>query len=333
LEGFRFAKGGEFCLRAFQNGRISLNEAEAINKLVLSESVVQHKLAIAEMNGSGRDFFEKIKGYILKILSLLEAYIDFSEEEELSVDFILEIEKISQKVKNLLADALAIAQKKQNCDVQIAIFGKPNVGKSSLFNAIVGEDDAIVSSIAGTTRDIIKKTINLFGFKAEIIDTAGIRTGGDEIEEIGILKAKRIAKKADLVLHLKEFDEDMDFEGFAGQVVNVWTKSDIHGTRQGGVSISTGDISPLMHFLEEVLMEKFQKMKGVGFSCNERQKGIILQAISCLEKIDFQKGLQFGAEILSEEFRHVLQVLSMIIGGIDVEDILGEIFSSFCIGN
>lgn len=328
LKGYRFAKGGEFCMRAFKNGKISLNEAEAINKLVLSESVVQHRLAMAEMKGAGRDFFEKIKVGILNILSLLEAYIDFSEEEELSVDFISKIEEISQNIKILLLQALKIAQKRQNCDIQIAIYGKPNVGKSSLFNVIVGEDEAIVSSIAGTTRDAIKKTINLFGFKVELVDTAGIRAGAGEIEALGIEKAKVIAKKADLVLHLKEAGEVESFEQFDGQVLNVWTKSDIHGTCSEGISISVEDISPLMKAFNGLLSERFQQMKGVGFSCNERQKAIILQAILCLEKINFQQ----GAEVISEQFRHVLHVVSTIVGGIDVEDVLGEVFSSFCIG-
>jgi tRNA modification GTPase len=332
LPNFAFAKNGEFCMRAVQNGKISLTQAEGINKLILSQSHVQHKLAINELNGICKDYYDQIKKDITKAIALLETFIDFSEEEAISFEFLEKIEEIRQKLVKNLEKTIKFSQKKENFDVQIAILGKPNVGKSSLFNAITETSDAIVSQIAGTTRDAIRKTVNISGFKVEFVDTAGIRTSNDEIEQIGIERAKEIAKKADVILLLKEFASDeIAIENFTGEIITVFTKSDIYPKRQcetNFINISQGNFSALERKIHEILTEQMSQMQSVGFSCNERQKSILLLTKSILEKAD----LSLPAELLSEQFRLALHNISHLVGEINNEDILGEIFSSFCIG-
>ena len=332
LPNFAFAKNGEFCMRAVQNGKISLTQAEGINKLILSQSHVQHKLAINELNGICKDYYTKIKQDITKIIALLETFIDFSEEEAISFEFLAKIEEIRGELVRNLEKTIGFSQKKENFDVQIAILGKPNAGKSSLFNAITESNDAIVSQIAGTTRDAIRKTVNIAGFKVEFVDTAGIRNSNDEIEQIGIERAKTIAKQADIILILKEFESDnIAVEDFSGKIITVFTKNDIHPQRQCEtefVSISQSNFSQLERKIHEILTEQMSEMQSVGFSCNERQKAILHSTKSMLE----QANSTLPAELLSEQFRLALHNISHLIGEVNNEDILGEIFSSFCIG-
>jgi len=332
LPSFAFAKNGEFCMRAVQNGKISLTQAEGINKLILSQSYVQHKLAMNELSGICKNYYDQIKKDIIKAIALLETFIDFSEEEAISFEFLTTIEEIRDTLVKNLKKTIKFSQKKENFDVQIAILGKPNVGKSSLFNAITETSDAIVSQIAGTTRDAIRKTVNISGFKVEFVDTAGIRNSNDEIEQIGIERAQEIAKKSDVILLLKEFESDeIAIENFTGEIITVFTKSDIHPQRQcetDFVNISQGNFSALEHKIHEILTEQMSQMQSVGFSCNERQKSILLSTKSILEKAD----LSLPAELLSEQFRLALHNISHLVGEINNEDILGKIFSSFCIG-
>ena len=332
IEGFRFAKAGEFCLRAVENKKISLDEAEAINKLILSESEVQHRLAIKEMNGVCRSYYLNIREGIIKILSLLETFIDFSEEEEISEDFITSVKHLNANLVTTLQNTIRFSKKQESYDVQIAILGKSNVGKSTLFNALTSTQDAIVSQIAGTTRDALKKTLNIAGFKVELIDTAGIRNNAGEIEQIGIDRAKKLAENADIILLLKEhIDEEVcNLSAFRGEVITVLTKADIHGVRAGSnvVNISHSDISPLEEKLHTILEERFLQMQSIGFLCNTRQEATLKQTLNILQHINFT----IEPELLSEEFRHALHTVSFLVGDVNNEDILGEIFSTFCIG-
>jgi tRNA modification GTPase len=336
LPNFRFAKAGEFCFRAVENNKISLNEAEAINKLILSDSQIKHNLAINELNGVCKDYYNHIKSILLKILSLLETFIDFSEDEEISVDFIYKIKEINADLILSIQKTIQFSQKKENFDVQIAILGKPNVGKSSLFNLLTSTDDAIVSEIAGTTRDAIKKTLNIAGFKVELIDTAGIRDNTEQIEKIGIEKAKNLAMNADIILLLQEKEDEfvVDLSCFNGVVLVVFTKKDIHGVRGAdkenvvNISVLQNNIAELEEKIYSILESRFHEMQSIGFLCNERQKTILQTTLSILQNIDYTQ----SAELLSEEFRHALHSISFLIGYISTEDILGEIFSNFCIG-
>ena len=336
LPNFRFAKAGEFCFRAVENNKISLNEAEAINKLILSDSHIKHNLAINELNGVCKNYHNQIKSGLLKILSLLETFIDFSEDEEISVDFISKIKEINANLILSIQKTIQFSQKKENFDVQIAILGKPNVGKSSLFNLLTSTDDAIVSEIAGTTRDAIKKTLNIAGFKVELIDTAGIRDNPEQIEKIGIEKAKNLAMNADIILLLQEKEDEfvVDVSSFNGLVFLVFTKKDIHGVRgkdkENAINISVLDnnISELEEKIYSILESRFHEMQSIGFLCNERQKSVLQTTLSILQNIDYFQSV----ELLSEEFRRALQSISFLTGYINTEDILGEIFSNFCIG-
>ncbi|MDA0617164.1 MAG: tRNA uridine-5-carboxymethylaminomethyl(34) synthesis GTPase MnmE [Proteobacteria bacterium] len=331
IEGFRFAKAGEFCLRAVENRKISLDEAEAINKLILSESAVQHRLAVKEMNGICKDYYSTIKADMIKILSLLETFIDFSEEEEIPQDFITSIKTLNKSLVNTLQNTIRFSKRQETYDVQIAILGKPNVGKSTLFNALTSTDDAIVSEIAGTTRDMLKKTLTIAGFKVELVDTAGIRNNAEQIEQIGIERAKKLAENADIILLLKEhINEDIYnlSTTFKGEVITVLTKTDVHGAREDAINVSYNDIAQLEERLHSTLQERFQEMQSVGFLCNARQEAILKRTLGILQGVNFT----LEPELLAENFHHALHTISFLVGDINNEDILGEIFSSFCIG-
>lgn len=331
IPNFSFAKPGEFCMRAVQNGKISLAKAEAINKLILSESAVQHRFAMAEFNGQTTDYYQKIKTELTKAIALLETYIDFSEDEAISMDFIAQIAEINKNIIAKIQKTIDFAKKNNDFDLSLAIIGKPNVGKSTLFNCLTNTSDAIISQIAGTTRDTIKKNITISGFKIQIVDTAGIRQSQDEIEQIGILRAIEIAKTADVILHLKETeDDDLEVSNYKGEIVDVFVKKDIKSPPKNKVAISAknADIIELEEKLNEIFKIKLAEISGAGFLCNERQKAILQSTISVLENINFKN----EAEIISEHFRQAMHNISHLVGKVDNEDILGEIFSSFCIG-
>ena len=330
LDGFAFAKAGEFCLRAVQNEKISLAKAEAINKLIASESGVEHRFAMAEFQGFANDYYKAIKQELTQALALLETYIDFSEDEEISMDFIAKVQGLLQGVVQKIQKTLSFAKTKEDYDIAIAIVGKPNVGKSTLFNYLTNTNDAIVSQIAGTTRDAIRKNVMIGSFKVQIIDTAGIRTSADEIEQIGIKRAVEIAKNADVILHLQNDFESIKIEKYQGEIVNIWAKNDISNPPKEMISISVknNDIRQLEEKLNEICEQKLQEISGAGFLCNERQKIVLQSAIEVLQNIDFT----IGVEIISEEIRKAMHGISHLVGTTNTEEILGEIFSNFCIG-
>lgn len=332
IDGFSFAKPGEFCLRAVQNQKISLSKAEAINKLISGESAVQHRFAMAEFNGACHDYYIEIKSGLIKALSLLETYIDFAEEEAISTDFIEKIRNIINTVVAVMRKNLLYSSSKEDFDVSIAIIGKPNVGKSSLFNCISNTDDAIVSDIPGTTRDAIRKNVMISGFKVQIIDTAGIRNTTDKIEQIGMQKAFTVAKNADIILYLQDStdEENIKTGEYEGEIIKVWAKSDLNPPPDGMVSVSVKnrDIKQLETAITKILEERLQQMESVGFLCNERQKTVLKSTIDILTAIDFS----LPAEIISEQIRLAISNISHLVGSVDTEEILGEIFSNFCIG-
>jgi tRNA modification GTPase len=330
LQNFVFAKAGEFCLRAVQNEKITLAKAEAINKLILSESAVQHRFAMAEFEGVLGDYYKNIKENLMQVLMLLEAYIDFSEDEAISMDFAARIKGIVGNVVQTLQKTLMFSKKKDDHDVSIAIVGRPNVGKSTLFNYLTNTNDAIVSQIAGTTRDAIRKNVIIGDFKVQIIDTAGIRTSTDEIEQIGIERAIEIARTADVILYLHNEIGTLEIKDYQGEVIHVWTKSDISNAPKDmiGIAVINNDIASLELALSDVFKKKLDGMQAAGFLCNERQKVVLQGSIDILNSINFDD----EAEIVSEKIRQAMHSISHIIGVVGTEDILGEIFSNFCIG-
>ena len=341
IENCRLAEPGEFTKRAFQNGKINLLKAESIGDLISAETEIQRKQAIKIMNGKSSDKFNSWREKLLKILSHVEAKIDFPDED-LPKEILHEIkqtsEQVSNEIKKVLNDQKAGEIIREG--FKIAIVGPTNVGKSSLLNYLSKRDVAIVSETAGTTRDVIETHLNLDGYPLVLSDTAGIRDSKDEIENKGIKLALNRAEEADLRLVVIE-PKNLDFTGFLKDLFDensilVINKSDL----------LQKNLDPQIKKLEHVLISIIKnsnldilinKIKNKFISTEdilitrERHRQHLKQCVEHLKSFSDKKkntDLDKGAEDLRLATRH----LGMIVGKVDVEEILDSIFNDFCIG-
>ena len=345
IQNCRLAEPGEFTKRAFQNGKINLLKAESIGDLISSETEIQRKQAIKIMNGNSSDKFNSWREKLLKILSHVEAKIDFPDED-LPKDALHEITETSKQVSSEIQKVL----KDQKIGeiiregFKIAIVGPTNVGKSSLLNYLSKKDVAIVSETAGTTRDVIETHLNLDGYPVIVSDTAGIRDSKDEIEKKGIKLALKRAEEADLRLVVIE-PKSLDFTGFLKDLFDknsilIINKSDLL-KRQLDPQIKKLDhvlISIIKNTNLDILINKIiKKLKDKFISSEdilitrERHRQHLEQCVEHLMNFNDKNkndDLDKGAEDLRLATRH----LGMIVGKVGVEEILGSIFNDFCIG-
>lgn len=342
IDGFRFAKNGEFSRRAFLNGKIDLIKSEGINAIIRAETKQQQKLADAMFSGNVYKKYVAIREKLLHALSLVEANIDFSEEE-VPQNIIDDVGNITQNLVNELTACIADKQAidKINNGISIAIIGKPNVGKSTFLNWLAKRDVAIVSPIAGTTRDVLSIDADIDGYKVIFYDTAGIRNSNDEIEQEGVKRAQNIAKNADIrVCMFDEYNQkDCLTEEEGGKnnqdVIFVLNKSDLRKNTYNNNS-DIIEISLLNQSNLDILMEKIKEkvLKNVELKhdpmvLNERHNILLQQCVDVLKQIDFQN---MPIEIIGEELRTACDKIGRITGQIYTDDILDRIFSTFCIG-
>ena len=345
VEKCRLAEPGEFTKRAFQNGRINLMKAESIGDLISAETEIQRKQAVKIMNGKSSDIFNSWREKLLKILSHVEAKIDFPDED-LPKEILSEIKKtseqVSSEIKKVLNDQKVGEIIREG--FKIAIVGPTNVGKSSLLNYLSKRDVAIVSETAGTTRDVIETHLNLDGYPVVVSDTAGIRESKDEIEKKGIKLALKRAEEADLRLVVVE-PKNLDFTGFLKDLFDensilVINKSDllqknldVQIKKLEHVLISiikNSNLDILINKIKNNLKNKFISSEDILIT-RERHRQHLEQCVEHLKNFSNKKkndDLDKGAEDLRLATRH----LGMIVGKVDVEEILGSIFNDFCIG-
>ena len=345
VENCRLAEPGEFTKRAFQNGRINLMKAESIGDLISAETEIQRKQAVKIMNGKSSDIFNSWREKLLKILSHVEAKIDFPDED-LPKEILSEIkqtsEQVSSEIKKVLNDQKVGEIIREG--FKIAIVGPTNVGKSSLLNYLSKRDVAIVSETAGTTRDVIETHLNLDGYPVVVSDTAGIRESKDEIEKKGIKLALKRAEEADLRLVVVE-PKNLDFTGFLNDLFDensilVINKSDllqknldVQIKKLEHVLISiikNSNLDILINKIKNKLKNKFISTEDILIT-RERHRRHLEQCVEHLNNFSNKKkndDLDKGAEDLRLATRH----LGMIVGKVDVEEILGSIFNDFCIG-
>ena len=345
IKNCRLAEPGEFTKRAFQNKKINLMKAESIGDLISSETEIQRKQAIKIMNGSSSDKFNSWREKLLKILSYVEAKIDFPDED-LPQDIFLEIKKTSEQV---LKEIIKILEDQKVGEriregFKIAIVGPTNAGKSSLLNYLSKRDVAIVSETAGTTRDVIETYLDLDGYPVILSDTAGIRDSKNEIEKKGIKLALSRAEEADLRLVVIE-PQNLDFTGFLKDLFDknsilVINKSDL---LQKGLDeqikklehvlisiIKNSNLDILINKIKNKLKNKFISSEDILIT-RERHRQHLEQCVEHLKNFGDKKkneDLDKGAEDLRLATRH----LGMIVGKVDVEEILSSIFNDFCIG-
>ena len=345
VEKCRLAEPGEFTKRAFQNGRINLMKAESIGDLISAETEIQRKQAVKIMNGKSSDIFNSWRAKLLKILSHVEAKIDFPDED-LPSEILLEIKQTSEQVSNEIKKVLNDQKVGEIIreGFKIAIVGPTNVGKSSLLNYLSKRDVAIVSETAGTTRDVIETHLNLDGYPVVVSDTAGIRDSKDEIEKKGIKLALKRADEADLRLVVVE-PKNLDFTGFLKDLFDensilVINKSDllqknldpqIKKLEHVLISIiKNSNLDILINKIKDKLKNKFISSEDILIT-RERHRQHLEQCVEHLKNFINKKkndDLDKGAEDLRLATRH----LGMIVGKVDVEEILDSIFNDFCIG-
>ena len=345
IENCRLAEPGEFTKLAFQNGKINLLKAESIADLISAETEIQRLQAVKIMQGKSSDKFNELREKLIKILSYVEAKIDFPDED-LPEDKIKQIRNNSSKV---LYEIIKILNDQKVGEIvregfKIAIVGPTNAGKSSLLNNLANREVAIVSEIAGTTRDVIETHLNIDGYPVVISDTAGIRESKDEIEKKGINLSLKKAEKADLKLVVVDA-RNIDLSGFLNDLLKdnailVVNKSDLlkeklHSqiTKFKHVLISlkkNSNIEKLISEIKNNLKDKFIFDEDILIT-RERHRQHLIQCSDHLKSF-LQKNDKKDFDKAAEDLRLATRHLGMIVGKVDVEEILGSIFNDFCIG-
>ena len=345
IENCRLAEPGEFTKLAFQNGKINLLKAESIADLISAETEIQRQQAIKIMNGKSSEIFNDLREKLLKILSNVEAKIDFPDED-LPVDVLKNIKKISNEVilsiKKILNDQKVGERIREG--FKIAIIGPTNAGKSSLLNHLSKRDVAIVSEIAGTTRDVIETHLNIDGYPVVVSDTAGIRDSKNEIEKKGIKLALDKAENADLKLIIIDA-KSIDFKGVLKQLMDenailVVNKSDllkkdlsseIKNFEHVLISVKNNlNIENLILKIKNKLKNKFITNEDILIT-RERHRQHLEQSLNYLKNFE-EKNEAEDFDKAAEDLRLATRHLGMIVGKVDVEEILGSIFNDFCIG-
>jgi len=345
VKNCRIAEPGEFTKIAFQNGKINLLKAESIADLISSETEIQRQQAIKIMSGKSSDKFNSWRKKLLKNLSNVEAKIDFPDEN-LPDNILKEIKNSSKKIKEeiikLLNDEKVGERIREG--FKIAIVGPTNAGKSSLLNYLSKRDAAIVSEIAGTTRDVIETHLNIDGYPVIISDTAGIRDSKDEIEKKGIKLALKRAEDADLNLVIIE-PKSVDFSGFLSvsaskKAIFVLNKSDLGFKnissklkKLNPISISLKNeknIDELISLIKKRLKNKFITSEDILIT-RQRHRQHLEQCVYHLKNFEDKNKLE-DFDKAAEDLRLATRHLGIIVGKVDVEEILGSIFNDFCIG-
>ncbi|MDC0354828.1 tRNA uridine-5-carboxymethylaminomethyl(34) synthesis GTPase MnmE [Flavobacteriaceae bacterium] len=350
--GIRVANPGEFTLRAFINGKMDLNQAEAVADLIASENEGSHKLAMEQMKNGFSNDLKKLRAELLHFSSMIELELDFSQEDvefaersefkKLTVKIQTEIEKLIDSFKsgNVLKNGISVA-----------IAGKPNAGKSSLLNTLLNEDKAIVSDIPGTTRDSIEDSLVIDGINFRFTDTAGLRETEDIIESKGIEKTKEKINNARILIYLFDsndttFNEiNLDMESFKRKdlsVLLVRNKVDLKNTNKNLINqlekfeiieISANNIDSVSS-LKKRLVNEINILNPYTDTVisNSRHYEALMKALKAIEEVNMGLKSDISGDLLSVDIRKSIEHLAEITGEITNDDVLGNIFANFCIG-
>lgn len=336
MAGVRSAEPGEFTRRAFQSGKIDLSQAEAIADLIDSETEFQRRQALRVLDGALGRRVDGWRGILLAIAAELETALDFSDEGDVGAlapeGVLANCAALEQDLKSeIRAGARSVALRD---GFTVVISGPPNAGKSTLFNRLAGKDLAIVTEFAGTTRDLVVAKLDLDGVPVTLVDSAGLHASVDPVEAIGMDRARKAARSADLVLWLSSCDTKSGLrENFGVESIAVWSKSDLQPGAAGVLQISENDSDSISFLATEIRARALAAVGdgSEGSVIRERHRSCLCEAVGALERLRLRLW-QGQIELAAEECRVARDELGRISGAIGVEDVLGEIFQRFCIG-
>lgn len=349
--GCQLAKAGEFTQRAFLNGKMDLTEAEAVADLIAAQTKAEKDLALSQLRGGISQELAALRERLLTFTSLVELELDFADHEELEFADRSELFALAQEIDNAIGKLVgsfktgnAIKQ-----GIPVAIIGAPNVGKSTLLNALLGEERAIVSDIQGTTRDTVEDTLVLDGMLFRFIDTAGMRQTDDQIESLGIERSRQAAQKAAVLIHLQDVSNPTDIlseldDISEKKVIQVLNKVDLIGERREArgdeargdeariyLSAKSGNVEVLKHQLVSFAREQYDTRNAVTIS-NTRHYEALVRAQGAIQRVQEGLQMQISGEFLSMDLQDCLAALGEITGQITSQEVLNNIFGKFCIG-
>lgn len=328
MPGLRMADPGEFTRRALENGRLDLAQVEGLADLIDAETEQQRKQALRVLSGEMGSLADGWRRDLIRAAALVEATIDFADED-VPVDVTPEVTTLLTGVLAGLRRQIAggRAAERVRSGFEVAIVGAPNVGKSTLLNALAGREAAITSEIAGTTRDVIEVRMDIGGLAVTLLDTAGLRDTDDPVERIGVARARDRATQADLRVFLVDGDAPPDLTPLPDDIV-LRAKADLLDDPRNAVSGLTGDgVDTLITSLQDRLT---QRAAGAGLATRERHLAAMQRATQALDHAMDQ--LPVHADLAADDIRSATQALDHLVGRVDVEDLLDHIFASFCIG-
>lgn len=341
--GCHLAKAGEFTQRAFLNGKMDLTEAEAVADLIAAQTKAEKDLALCQLRGGISNELAMLRERLLTFTSLIELELDFADHEELEFADRQQLfdlaQEIDVKISNLVSSFKTGNAIKQG--IPVAIIGAPNVGKSTLLNALLGEERAIVSDIQGTTRDTVEDTLVMGGILFRFIDTAGLRQTDDTIESMGIERSRQAAQKASVIIHLQDASKPVStltgLENISEKkVIQVYNKIDLTPSfeaAEGTIAISAknGSIDILRQELVAFAVEQCNTQNAVTIS-NTRHYEALVRAKKAIQQVQDGLQLQVSGEFLSMDLQDCLTALGEITGQISSQEVLNNIFAKFCIG-
>ena len=347
LSGCRLAEPGEFTKRAFLNGRIDLTEAEGVMDLINSETELTRKMAVNEISGKVSKLITDLRDNIVALISNIEVNIDYPEYEDIEVVTINKIKTEVKYMKEKLLEILKLSEdgKGLKDGIKTVILGKPNVGKSSLLNALLEEDKAIVTDVKGTTRDIVEGNIIVGGVKLNLIDTAGIRESNDVVEKIGIEKSLNLIDEAELVLLVLDGSEELTEEDKFlldktkdKKRIVIMNKDDLESNNTYNKDVIK--ISAKAGIGIEKIKERIKELFNVGaflsknltFFTNVRQITLLKSAIESLEEVEKGINEQMEIDMIEIDLKLVWEKLGDIIGANYTEELIDNLFSRFCLG-
>ena len=355
--GCRMALPGEFTQRAFMNGKMDLSQAEAVADLIASTSAGQHRLSLSQMRGGFSKELAELRNQLLHITSLMELELDFSDHEELEFADRSELRSLADHIEEViskLAKSFSVGNAIKN-GIPVAIIGETNAGKSTLLNALLNEDKAIVSDIHGTTRDVIEDTININGQLFRFIDTAGIRETNDTIEALGIERSFKALDQAQIIILMYDLTRDLqDFNNFYQEIAShlenksvilVKNKCDVpSANKEIKFPFSTDEWHTIsisakskLHIQElEQLLTEVSNIPAIQQSdiivTNARHYEALTHALEAIRRVQEGLNTELSGDFISQDLRECIYHLSDIVGEVTTDQVLGNIFKNFCVG-